>query len=103
MANIKIDYVNSYIKEIETSKFKYDIELQKERVKIYGLIKEDLEVLEILINKSVDVGRFKAKCYLLSTPDSIMRNYNFDCNYVVNELLIDEVIILKKYFESNKK
>lgn len=73
---------------------KFDIEQ-------YQQIKQDLEVLEILKNKNINVGRFKARCYISSDPHQLMRTYNCDCNYIDDELSIDEVIKLKQWLEEN--
>ena len=65
-------------------------------------IKQDLEVLEIIKNKNVDIGRFKARCYISSNPHHLMRTYNCGCNYIDDELSIDEVIKLKQRLEVNE-
>lgn len=62
-------------------------------------IKQDLEVLDIIRKKRVDIGRFKAGWYISSTPHQLMKIYNRDCNYIDNELSIDEVIKLKQWWE----
>lgn len=64
-------------------------------------IKQDLDVLEILKNKNINVGRFKARFYISSNPHQLMRTYNCDCNYIDDELSIDEVIKLKQWLEGN--
>ena len=76
-----------------------DIVEYQNRLKKYQQIKQDLEVLEILKNKNIDVGRFKAKFYILSDPHQLMRAYNWDCNYIDDELSIDEVIKLKQWLK----
>ena len=64
-------------------------------------IKQDLEVLEIIRNKRVDMKLFAMFCVAL-TNEEILFSYNSNCSYEDEKLTMEELLKLKQWLEENE-
>ena len=99
IVNKEIELIESELQKIENeedSLFPFDTlmnELEK-----YSQIKQDLEVLEILKNKKVDIGFVKSILESCSIEESL--EVINDCGY--RKLTMEELIKLKQWLEVNE-
>lgn len=65
-------------------------------------IKQDLEVLEIIRKKKVDVRLLAIYIFIPSSDEEKLKNYNKHCKHINHELTMEELLKLKQWLEVNE-
>lgn len=101
IVNRKIEQIENY-KHTDKSKQAYNIEEVSMTItyKQMQQIKADLEVLEIIYKKEVDIGYIKDLVKRFSDNDHILERYNATWD-IVHHLTMEELYKIKQWLEVN--
>jgi hypothetical protein len=73
-----------------------------EEIKELEIIKQDLEVLEIIRKKDVNLATLKLCIIRTDTIEQLLSKYNKSRYFTQDELTMEELLKLKQWLEENK-
>lgn len=80
----------------------YGFDDKWEEVEELEQIKQDLEALEIIKKKKVDVRLLAIYIFIPSSDEEKLKNYNKHCKHVNHELTMEELLKLKQWLEKEE-